>query len=403
MSPSNHVSTPNIGNGIGTPPPLPKSSKPKPGTAVLPATTTSQISPQPRGCLKCRDFSAPDAHAARFPRQDLPSTDLGWLAQQLVDPFDSLTDRARVIFVWLHHNIDYDTNALYNDCVQPSTPASTLSSGMAVCEGYAGLFNAIALKAGLESIVIGGHGKGVGYATPPMGQPLPSFKSTHAWNAVRIDGGQWKLIDPCWGAGQVGGWGKPYKRNFAPINFVADNTAFGQSHFPSETSRQFREDGRTISWEEYLLGDRHGGGPHVYGGYVDEEGVAKHSFQPAQPLISLGALTDAHVRFQFNRICEHWDPVRNGKGEPFCYVLELEPQQGKRSRTPFEHNGYHWWADVPRTAVGMQPYAGATVKIAAITQVNGQDARGLTAAGFREKDGRAGMAWGYVAKWDVAE
>lgn len=149
-------------------------------------------------CLHCRDFSGPDNHAARFPRESLPYMDLGWLAQQLCSPFSSPTDKARTIFTWLHHNIAYNVEAFFNNAVKPSTPQSTLQTGLAVCEGYAGLFSAIAIKAGLEAIVVGGNGKGYGYSPLKPGEPVPPYSAGHAWNAVRIDGGEWKLIDCCW-------------------------------------------------------------------------------------------------------------------------------------------------------------------------------------------------------------
>ena len=148
-----------------TPPPVPMSSRPdisrimatKPKMPAISSSTPSISSSIT--CLKCRDFSGPDNHAAKFPRQSVPSLD--WLAVQLTDPFPSPTDKARSIFTWLHHNVDYDVAAFFGNCVQPSTPASTLSTGLAVCEGYAGLFTVLAVKAGLEAITIGGHGKGI--------------------------------------------------------------------------------------------------------------------------------------------------------------------------------------------------------------------------------------------------
>ena len=144
-------------------PPIPLSSRPdlsklmgtKPKSN---AQSSFSVSSSSDVCLKCRDFSRPDMHAAKFPRHSVPSLD--WLAKQLCNPFPDPIDRARVIFTWLHHNVEYDVYSFFNNCVKPSTPESTLASGLAVCEGYAGLFTAIASKVGLESIVVGGHGKG---------------------------------------------------------------------------------------------------------------------------------------------------------------------------------------------------------------------------------------------------
>jgi hypothetical protein len=182
------------------PPPVPLSSRPN-----LNAIMASKPKPGAGGsCLICRDFSAPDQHAARFPREHLPSSDVGWLAHQLCSPFPSATDKARVIFAWLHHNVDYDVHSFFNGTISPTTPEKTITSGLAVCEGYAGLFAAIALKAGLQAMVCSGDGKGFGHTPLEPGQAVPAFESNHAWNAVCIDNGEWKLLDPCWGAGHLG-------------------------------------------------------------------------------------------------------------------------------------------------------------------------------------------------------
>jgi len=189
---------------LQTPPPVPKASRPdlsaiqatKPrlnGHTHIPALPSSSV------CMICRDFSAPDYHATLFPRQHVSS--LQALAQQLTAPFPSPTDKARVILTWLHHNIDYNVNDFFSGNLKHSTPESTLRSGLAVCEGYAALFTNLATYAGLESIVITGHGKGFGYAPLAPGSPLPPFDGNHAWNAVKVDNGEWRLCDPCWYSG----------------------------------------------------------------------------------------------------------------------------------------------------------------------------------------------------------
>jgi transglutaminase/protease-like cytokinesis protein 3 len=155
-------------------------------------------------CLLCRDFSAPDEHAKRFPKESIPYCDPAWLGRELTAPFDSPTDKARAIFTWLHYNIDYDVVGFHDKGSRPRMyPADTMRTGLAVCQGYAELFQAMATAGGLEAIVVGGHGKGAGYDYKGTG-PLPPFKPDgHAWSAVKIDHGQWKLLDACWGAGHV--------------------------------------------------------------------------------------------------------------------------------------------------------------------------------------------------------
>jgi transglutaminase-like putative cysteine protease len=386
----------------GTPPPIPASSRPD--LSALQASKPKPNTATPAGssktpCLHCRDFSAPDQHAARFPRQSVPNQDIGWLAHQLCDPFPSQIDKARAIFTWLHHNIYYDTQAFFSGNLKPSTPQTTLASGYAVCEGYAGLFAALAMKAGLEAVVVGGNGKGFGYTQLKPGDPIPPYNAGHAWNAVKIDGGQWKLLDACWGAGHICGNNNLYKQQFSPEQFTKTNDEFGLDHFPEDPSKQFRNDGRTVSWEEYITGNKRGCGAEFFSGYTSGEGIHEPSFKPAQnPIIH--SQQGPTVRFSFQKVCPHWDPFTNGKGAYCLYTLAVENLEGKpNNHIPFETNGDVWWCDLPARDLGRP---GQSVRILCVTTFDGRDARGLTIAQYREKQGRVAMSWQFVAKWDVA-
>ncbi|KAM0722672.1 hypothetical protein Q7P37_002113 [Cladosporium fusiforme] len=388
----------------GPPPPIPtasrpdlaalQASKPKPSGDTMP-----QYNSGPPSCLECRDFSGPDNHAARFPRESLPSTDIGWLAHQLTSPFPSLTDKARAIFTWLHHNVAYNVDAFFNNAVKPSTPQSTLTSGLAVCEGYAGLFAAMAVKAGLEAIVVSGHGKGFGHHELQPGSPLPPFEGNHAWNACRVDGGEWKLLDSCWGAGAVNGRSEPYKKLFTPKHFTMSNDDFGRTHLPSDSSKQFRNDGRILTWEEYVQVPKSATAAKMFTGFVDEEGLEEASFAPLSNPIIL-AHQGPTTRFMFQKKCPHWDPIRHGRGPYYLYVLHIHALKGtNRDMVPFEQGDGVWWCDVPTSDLGGP---GQKVQINTMTKFGGNDGRGLTANEFRQKFGKVGWASGGVALWEVA-
>lgn len=67
-----------------------------------------------------------------------------------------------------------------------------------------------------------GHSKGIGYR---QGQSLKNVKSDHLWNAVLL-GGQWFLLDACWGAGRVDMEEKSFVKRFEEpgvYNHVAGN------------------------------------------------------------------------------------------------------------------------------------------------------------------------------------
>ena len=383
----------------GVPPPVPLTSRPDitklHSTKPTPQLQTTSAS----SCLLCRDFSAPDAHGAKFPRESVPSLD--WIATQLTAPFSSPTDQARAIFTWLHHNISYDVEAFFNNRVQPSTPASTLVTGLAVCEGYAGLFTAIATTAGLESVVVGGHGKGFGFSALPPGAPVPAEYSTHAWNAVKIDNGEWKLIDCCWGSGNVKGKGQPYNKHFSPRFFTMSNDEFGLRHYPTNKSQFFRSDGRRMSWEEYIIRDTGGALLQVYSGVAEKEGISETTFLPkylklpVQPYAYAGPT----VRFQFSRICEHWDPVRNGAGKPYVFILAIHGIDGREDDyVPFETNGVFWWADIVPQKLGAP---GQRVSAYTVETLNGQSGRGLSVEEYRMKKGRVAMSFGGLAMWEL--
>ncbi|KAJ5690715.1 hypothetical protein N7462_005107 [Penicillium macrosclerotiorum] len=403
----------------GGPPPIPHGSRPdlsrlnatKPRFhASVPSASPSE-QPSTTECLVCRDFSGPDTRAAQYPRATLPSQDLGWLANELTAPFPSLTDKARVIFTWLHHNVQYDVYSFFNNCVKPSTPASTLATGLAVCEGYAALFVALATKAGLEAIVISGHGKGFGYEPLAPGASVPPYNAGHAWNAVKIDGGRWKLIDPCWGAGAVNGHGQPYIQRFEPHMFTISNDEFGLKHFPGNKDHFFRDDGRQISWEEYITTnpDMPSGLPPIkFFGDADKHSIGRKTVSPASGRISLYN-TPGPIRFQFGLLCEHWTLAQHSRQKPGLFLLMIHGVDGRKDdRLPFTHvpgsgpsgGGELWYVDVPEARMLGAP--GQKLSLAVLTSLGDRkDCRGVTVQEYQSQVGRVGMAWAYVAEWEL--
>lgn len=79
-----------------------------------------------------------------------------------------------------------------SDWVVPSFPDSVFffiwTAAMLFCR-----------EVGIECQEVPGHSKGIGYR---QGRSLSGIKSDHLWNAVLL-GGQWFLLDACWGAGRV--------------------------------------------------------------------------------------------------------------------------------------------------------------------------------------------------------
>ncbi|KAL2438324.1 hypothetical protein ABEF95_006857 [Exophiala dermatitidis] len=418
------------------PPPVPLSSRPdlsaiqatKPGPLQRPSTTTAGVAYENTGttpfttteCLICRDFSGPDHQATLFPRTQVAS--LQTLAHQLTAPFPSATDKARAIFTWLHHNIDYDVVSFFNNNVKGSTPQSTLQSGLAVCEGYAALFTNLATYAGLESLVISGHGKGYGFKPLAPNSPLPPYNASHAWNAVKIDNGEWKLIDACWGAGHVQGAGQPYIRKFSPECFTMSNQEFGIKHFPGNKDHFFLPGGRKMTWEEYIVIDPACWpdmveGPTIFTNAKEDYSIGEKTVCPRSRKIDVRNNSEM-VRFQFALLCPHWSLAKHTrKGPPPVYIVSVNGVDGRnKDHIPMEYypggggnnggggggghgGGDTWLVDIPARQLGAP---GQTLTLFAVTSFGDRlDARGLTVREFREGKGRVGMGFVGVAAWEL--
>lgn len=403
---------PPVQAGGGAPPPVPTSSRPsvsqieaiRARQAQAQAQASSQSS-VPSGsdkdnCLVCRDYSGPDAVGAQYPRQSIPTGSAAeYLAHQLCSPFPSHTDKARAIFTWCHHNIDYDFTSFLAGNIKHQTPEEAIRSGTGVCEQYASIFAAIALKAGLECVQVSGHGKGYGHKELAPGEALPSYEAGHAWNAVRIDFGRWKLVDACWGAGHVGG-GK-YTREFNPRHFVDSNVAFGMSHFPGKPEFQHREDGRTVTWEEYFLGPPglRGEAVELMGCVDRKHNLSRGGFEPKLKRIDIS--TPRSIRFKFETACPHWDFHKNGSGEPYQFCLKVVKKPGMaycEDLIPFDFDlkAGVWWLDMPLNKLGSK---GDDVMVYSIDKLGGQDGRGLKKAEYLRRKGKDGYMGEVVAKW----
>jgi hypothetical protein len=244
--------------------------------------------------------------------------------------------------------------------------------------------------------MVTGHGKGYGYSALKPGEPIPPPNpSGHAWNAVRIDGGEWKLLDACWGAGNVGN--QVYNKHFTPSYFTMSNDDFGLKHFPQDDRYFFRSDRTIPTWEQYYLGPDGGEPLQIFGSGGEDHGINGRSFQP--PLKHIKVHSGETVRFQFSKVCEHWDHEKNGKGKPYPLVLKIWGVDGKKEDyVPFESNDFWWWADINARDLGAP---GQVVTCMAVETVNGKNARGMTRAEWLQKKGRSAMSFGGVAAWEL--
>ncbi|XP_074516948.1 kyphoscoliosis peptidase [Sebastes fasciatus] len=160
--------------------------------------------------------------------------DVKTIAQGITQGARNELERLRAIWVWLCHNIEYDVSGYLGRSQKLSSPEEVIAAGRGVCCGYACLCTEMCREVGIECQEVPGHSKGIGYL---QGQSLQNVKSDHLWNSVLL-GGQWFLLDACWGAGRVDMEHESFVKRFDDFYFLTDPEEFIDSHFPDEEKWQ---------------------------------------------------------------------------------------------------------------------------------------------------------------------
>jgi transglutaminase/protease-like cytokinesis protein 3 len=123
-------------------------------------------------------FSKVDSFVTAFSKQ-IDEKKLGY---NLTKPWKKEIEKVRAIFMWMRQNIQYDYVGLANGKLTYLV-SDIFKKRVAVCEGYANMFDYLCNQAGIKSYKL------TGYVYP---------KQLHAWNTVCIDK-KWYLVDVTWG------------------------------------------------------------------------------------------------------------------------------------------------------------------------------------------------------------
>lgn len=172
-----------------------------------------------------RALAVPDSIAAGLKSQ--PETHLPALIAYLTAEASSNWLKVVILHDWVAVNIDYATTE--GPGGYDAGVAGVLRSGRSACEGFASLFEAMCITAGVECRTISGYGRGRGFDVLAAEDSLPT---NHCWNAVRLDG-RWLLVDPTWDAGYY--LGDRYVRDYSTDFLLAPPEAFIHTHFPDDS------------------------------------------------------------------------------------------------------------------------------------------------------------------------
>jgi hypothetical protein len=193
------------------------------------------------------DFTSIDDYAKAYPKKDATIDEL---ANYFLLKEASELEKARMIYVWLAENINYDDHGYNSKQFGDNSAEGVIKNKLAVCAGFANLYQALGEKLGLKINTVTGLAKGYDYEGDSYDNVEDA--SNHAWNAINIDG-VWTIFDATWGQGYgtTNTKGKLVsKKEVGNDWFNVDPKISIFSHLPEESDKQFLSP--TISFETFL-------------------------------------------------------------------------------------------------------------------------------------------------------
>tara|TARA_B100001167_G_C16742691_1_gene291828 strand:+ start:44 stop:988 length:945 start_codon:yes stop_codon:yes gene_type:complete len=201
--------------------------------------------------LLAQDFERVDATIQLYP-SSFDGTE--GLARFINRDFTSEAEKVRAIYTWIIANVAYDPDEykkfnfnfknyrernVKEEKTRKKVIERTIKDGIAVCEGYAMLFEKLCEEVGISSYLVRGDTK---THFDDIGR---SFNTNHMWNIALIEG-TYYLFDTTWGAGKFDGQFIP-----APsyLYFQTPAEVFINSHYPELEEDQLLE--APISFETF--------------------------------------------------------------------------------------------------------------------------------------------------------
>ena len=173
------------------------------------------------------DFSAIDKNSKTVPDSLMDYKDIAFY---LTNDLKTDTEKARAIYIWIAHNIQYDLTQMNSGKRYDSDQAiidEVLNDRKGICQHYSELFLAMSKSVGLESFLISGYTRDVFGKIADL---------SHAWNGVKIDSNYY-LIDVTWVAGYE--FKGRYIHKFRDDYFLKSPQDFIKNHMPFDPIWQF--------------------------------------------------------------------------------------------------------------------------------------------------------------------
>ena len=158
-------------------------------------------------------------------------------------------EKARAAFCWIANNVAYDIRKFERDKPSNFEPEKVFKKRIAVCAGFANLYQDLCKRMNIPCEMVSGYGKGYGFK---KGQVLN--ESDHVWNAIKADS-VWRLVDVTWASGSIKKvlFLSTFKRAYEPKYFATKPEEFLLTHLPEVPMWQLIE--HPVSLRSFTMDD----------------------------------------------------------------------------------------------------------------------------------------------------
>ncbi|MDC8002878.1 transglutaminase domain-containing protein [Aureisphaera galaxeae] len=192
-----------------------------------------------------QDYEGVDATIELYPKRFKSAEELSSFISR---DFQMEEEKVRAIYTWIIQNVAYEPDEYkkfnfnfknYRERNQKEEKtrkkviARTLQEGIAVCEGYAMLFERLCELQGISNYLVRGDIK---THFNDIGRP---FRKTHMWNVAYIDGKPY-LFDPTWGAGK---YREKFIKEPSYFYYKTPPELFINTHYPHQGEDTFIDPG----------------------------------------------------------------------------------------------------------------------------------------------------------------
>ena len=174
-----------------------------------------------------RDFTTVDNYVKSL--GPLTGMTMGTINNVVSNKFTDKIDKARAIYYWIAHHIEYDIKAARSNNSAKNTPTEVLLYRKAVGIGFAGLFQDMCSSADIRCLTVDGFIKNNADQINEKGVEI-----NHSWAVVQL--GQspetWFYVDPAFGSGYTDAEMKVFTKYYTDAYFFTEKQNFNQQHYP---------------------------------------------------------------------------------------------------------------------------------------------------------------------------